>query len=83
MRYIRETTGSRHVCGECKAKRDEKYVEQTGEVSRFALPMWRCIDGLCGQAWVRKHFGPGQIPAKLVQHGHSGLARMDKWRSDR
>ena len=62
MRYVRETKGDRHVCSICKAKRHEKFMKRVEKydgqpkTSRFALPIWRCADQLCGEATKNRDY---------------------------
>ena len=66
--YIRETTGNRHICSKCKAKRHEKYmrkIEGYKGVTNFAQRMWECNDQYCGKAWENQHF----VGQRSVQGG--------------
>jgi hypothetical protein len=78
--YVRSTTGSRHVCSVCKAKREERFMIMTDLISRFALPVWICRDNFCGRAThnkdayrnvKRRNVHSGQSPVK-VHNGQGG-----------
>jgi len=53
-RYVRETKGDRHICSKCKAKRQQRFMRETGRISRFAFPEWECADGFCGSAGEKR-----------------------------
>ena len=70
--YIRKTTGVRHKCSVCGAKRNEKFLRKTGGVTKWAQEKWECADQYCGKAWINRNLMGRR---SVVLHGHGGHPR--------